>query len=365
MYPWEDLDPLKVTIGDESIPDSYKICMLQGVGGEGEYDGENFGARISSIFVILITSTLATLFPVVAAKSKRVKVNPYVYLFARHFGTGVIVTTAFLHLMDPAYGAIGSDTCVGQTGNWAIYAWCPAIILVTVYAIFLVDFLSSVYVERKYGVPDGCHHVNVEGVITSNNESAEEQQAKYENTTERGIEKTDSIISTETNVEQGFHSQFAAFLVLEFGVIFHSVMIGLDLGSSGDEFKTLYIVLIFHQAFEGLGIGARLCAIPFPDNKKWWPYALCILYGITTPIAIAIGVGVRNTYAASSYNVNVISGVLDAISAGILMYTGLVELLARDYLFNNKRPKDLTRISFMVICNLLGAGIMALIGKWA
>jgi len=86
---------------------------------------------------------------------------------------------------------------------------------------------------------------------------------------------------------------------------------------------------------------------------------------MTTPIAIAIGLGVRTTYNPNSDTANIVSGILDSISAGILIYTGLVELLARDFLFDPLRTKDNKRLGFMVFCVLLGAGIMALLGKWA
>jgi zinc transporter 1/2/3 len=165
-------------------------------------------------------------------------------------------------------------------------------------------------------------------------------------------------------VERSFRQQIAAFLILEFGVIFHSVIIGLNLGVSGDEFASLYPVLVFHQSFEGLGIGARMSSIPFKKGS-WLPWFLCTAYGLTTPISIAIGLGVRNTYNPGSYTANVVSGVLDAISAGILIYTGLVELLARDFLFDPHRTRDDKRLTFMVFSLLLGAGIMALLGKWA
>jgi zinc transporter 1/2/3 len=61
----------------------------------------------------------------------------------------------------------------------------------------------------------------------------------------------------------------------------------------------------------------------------------------------------------------VVSGVLDAVSAGILIYTGLVELIARDFLFDPHRTRDDRRLAFMVVSLLAGAGIMALLGKWA
>jgi len=57
--------------------------------------------------------------------------------------------------------------------------------------------------------------------------------------------------------------------------------------------------------------------------------------------------------------------VLDSTSAGILIYTGLVELLARDFLFNPELTRDSRRLIFMVVCVFLGAALMALLGKWA
>ena len=95
------------------------------------------------------------------------------------------------------------------------------------------------------------------------------------------------------------------------------------------------------------------------------PYIFSAAYGLTTPIAIAIGLGVRNTYNPGSNTANIVSGVLDSISAGILIYTALVELLARDFLFDPCRTNDRRRLAFMIICTLLGTGVMALLGKWA
>ena len=54
------------------------------------------GVRVSAVFVVLVTAALATAFPVVATRLKKVRVPLYVYLFARYFGAGVIVATAFI-----------------------------------------------------------------------------------------------------------------------------------------------------------------------------------------------------------------------------------------------------------------------------
>jgi zinc transporter 1/2/3 len=252
-----------------------------------------------------------------------------------------------------------------MTGEWSSYSWVAGIVLTSIMVVFLLDFAAERYVEIKYGYKDA--HADVEGTITglaqseSNLPSGESKQGHVGVDLENAP-KLEGAIGAE---ERSFRQQIAAFLILEFGVIFHSVIIGLKLGTAGPEFATLYPVIVFHQSFEGLGIGARLSAIPIPDRLSWLPWSLCLAYGFTTPIAIAIGLSLRTTYNSGSFTANVVAGVLDATSAGILFYTGLVELLARDFLFNPERTKDNKRLAFMVVCLFLGTALMALLGKWA
>lgn len=354
-------DPTAVNLNTASKEDV--LCYLEIEGND--YNGQ-LGARISSIFVILFVSSAFTVFPVVSKRIPGWKIPFSVYIFARYFGTGVIVATAFIHLLDPAYKRIGPKTCVGESGYWAEYSWCAAIVLASVVIIFLLDLAAEVYVEQKYGVhkDEGAtdafiqheHHLDVQAAPDSEKNA---QTANKEKRTDTWESETNS-----TAAERSFRQQISAFLLLEFGIIFHSVIIGLNLGVTGSEFATLYPVLVFHQSFEGLGIGARMSAIPF-GKHTWLPWVLCAAYGLTTPISIAIGLGVRTTYVPGSKVSLIIQGVLNAVSAGILIYSGLVELLARDFLFDPCRTKRRSRLLFMVMCTLLGAGIMSLIGKWA
>jgi solute carrier family 39 (zinc transporter), member 1/2/3 len=282
---------------------------------------------------------------------------------------------------------------------------------------FLMGFAAERYVEKKYALPHAAGKNSgkpgraridsidaaAERYDITNDHSAHSHQGLHsgdqneqvpiplDNVPRKDViseegEEYDSIeVAKDKAAEVAFRQQIAAFLILEFGVIFHSVIIGLTLGTAGEEFATLYPVIVFHQAFEGLGIGARLSAIPFPRRLRWMPWVLCLAYGLTTPIAIAIALGLRTTYNAGSFTANVVSGVLDSTSAGILIYTGFVELLARDFLFNPDRKSqpmnivqnillthvfplgtdDDKQLGFMILSILLGAGIMALLGKWA
>nr|POE59755.1 zinc-regulated transporter 1 [Quercus suber] len=88
-------DPSSVNLtGVTPDDDLYRqiVCYIQL--GENEYQG-SIGVRISAIFVVLIVSSAVTFFPVIATRT-RVGVPLYVYLFARYFGAGVIVATAFI-----------------------------------------------------------------------------------------------------------------------------------------------------------------------------------------------------------------------------------------------------------------------------
>ena len=128
-------------------------------------------------------------------------------------------------------------------------------------------------------------------------------------------------------------ARLVGFFILEFGVIFHSVIIGLTLSTTGSDFNTLFVVIIFHQMFEGLGLGSRLAILPFNKGSRL-PWLLAIAYAVVTPLGMAIGLGVRTTYDAASQTALLVSGTLDAISSGILLYTGLIELLAHEFLFS-------------------------------
>lgn len=363
-----DFGPTKVNLSSPDFDLRQVICYVNSEGND--YDG-HLGARISSIFVILVVSTCVTFFPVVARRMPRLRIPLAVYQFARFFGAGVITATAFIHLLDPAYSEIGPATCVGLTGGWAEYSWPPAIVLTAIMGIFLVDLSAKRYVEMKYGVSETP---NIKDFIIARSTGDAVHRHSITNTghsngiatSPKDPHSRDDAQTKEILLETiSFRQQLAAFLILEFGIIFHSVIIGLNLGVAGSDFSALYPVLVFHQSFEGLGIGARLSGIPFPRQYRWLPYMLCLVYGLTTPISIAIGLGLRTTYDPGSFTANVVSGVLDSISAGILIYTGLIEFLARDFLFDPKSTRDGKALSLKIVYLLLGVGLMALLGKWA
>lgn len=85
-----------------------------------ENSQENFGLRIGGIFVILITSFIGTLLPIVLKKKQWAPTA--FFEFAKYFGSGVIIATAFIHLLAPAFGNLSSP-CLG--GAWGDYVSEP------------------------------------------------------------------------------------------------------------------------------------------------------------------------------------------------------------------------------------------------
>lgn len=423
--------------------------------GGNEYDGR-MGARISSIFVILVCGSFGALFPVLCSKYSQIKVPPVFFFCAKYFGSGVIIATSLVHLLQPANEAL-SQPCLGQ---WNDYPYAFGICLFMVFFMFAVELVCfNMFGHQGHnhgpiglagmGVPDETTTASGAAAVKSGNLHRDNLNSNAIGTldqsnvhmhadpnsnpnccdTEDTLEKTeldDNYTKTRDidnrtsdsnshdlsladdkekraqtgpvplaaldplapkdhyghcdehvdpadvdleNSDMGletYGAQLISIFVLEFGIIFHSVFIGLTLAVSGEEFKDLYIVLVFHQMFEGFGLGTRLATAPWPKNKVWTPWLLGLAFGLTTPIAIAIGLGVRKTYPPGGKTASITNGLFDSISSGILLYTGLVELMAHEFLFSSEfKHASPWRIFWAFAWMCAGAGLMALLGKWA
>lgn len=347
-----------------------------------EYDGR-LGLRISSIFVIMVGSCLGAVAPIILARSSRMKVPKTAFFIAKYFGSGVIIATAFIHLLAPANEALGSP-CFPEDSAIAGYSWPEGIALMTVFTMFFIELLASRFewntgLEHRHG-----HDPSIDVLSSSSKKHVDEENVSATETAMDPIRSPngDSGFTHEISYPPGgedhlghkrehedpdsFAAQMTALFILEFGVIFHSVFIGLTLAVAGEEFTILYIVLVFHQTFEGLGLGTRLAVARWPKGKEYLPYVLGFAYGLSTPIAIAAGLGVRTTLQPGSLTTLTVNGIFDSISAGILIYTGLVELMAHEFMFNVEMRKSSIGMTLSAFgCMALGAGIMALLGKWA
>ncbi|KAK4634640.1 Zinc-regulated transporter 2 [Fulvia fulva] len=366
-----------------------------------EFDGR-LGVRISSIVVIFIGSALGALFPVWAANHKGAHVPEWTFFVAKYFGSGVIVATAFIHLLAPAHEALTNE-CL--TGPITEYDWVEGICLISIFFLFIVEVMVMRFAKfghshsHDHGHGHDPEHGRPLEAGSSSPKETDQQPQKYQDNpskTELSEGAAESSVGgndqcpvgpyapgddhlsharehvdshgepSRTFEPDSYTAQMTALFILEFGVVFHSVFIGLTLAVAGSEFITLYVVLVFHQTFEGLALGSRLGTMKWPRSKWWTPYLMGLGYAVSTPIAIAIGLGVRKSFNPEGQTALIANGIFDSLSAGILIYTGLVELMAHEFMFSSHMQKApmgtiLAAIGWM----LLGALLMSILGKWA
>ncbi|CAI6016136.1 hypothetical protein V2G26_020546 [Clonostachys chloroleuca] len=325
-----------------------------------------FGLRIASIFIILVASGVGAFAPVILARQSKIPVPKFAFFVCKYIGTGVIIATAWLHLLDPAVGNL-SDACLEpMLGD---YPWPEAIGLWTVLLMFFFEMLASRSLD-SHGSPSTAQKefeldpaMDVVAKSSAKDSSSAAERGEHDGPLN---EPHDHLAHRHSHEEGDSHpnvgGQLLDIFILEFGVLFHSVFIGLTLGTT-DNVIVLLVVLVFHQMFEGLGLGSRLAVAPWPKDKQWLPYLLAFCFCLSTPIGIAAGVGAKPNNANTQKLVN---GIFDSISAGILMYTGLVELLAHEFMFNpTMRKASLKVLLFAFACIAFGMAIMAVLAKWA
>ncbi|ERN14912.1 hypothetical protein AMTR_s00032p00182180 [Amborella trichopoda] len=107
------------------------------------------------------------------------------------------------------------------------------------------------------------------------------------------------------------------YRVLEFGIVVHSVVIGLGMGASQNPctIRSLVAALCFHQLFEGMGLGGSILQAEYRTTMK---AIMVFFFAVTTPFGVALGIGLSNVYSESSPTALIVVGILNAASAGLL-----------------------------------------------
>ncbi|KLJ08960.1 hypothetical protein EMPG_15606 [Blastomyces silverae] len=409
----------------------------------------NTPLHVGALMIILSVSTLACSFPLVAVKFTFLRIPAWVLFFIRHFGTGVLIATAFVHLLPTAFGSL-NDPCLPRF--WTIdYQPMPgAIALAAVFLVSVVEMIfspgrhccsdggnRSVYMKgqekrghgscgagsggggqtgSRGGEPDveisktpDCDRVKPRPRITTDaslrrerplvgNSSSLGRELAHINadlvemervqSPNRGLgprasaaasaaetkavidehqsESDDELLSIKLTPEQQRKKAVMQCMLLEMGILFHSVFIGLALAvSTGSSFVVLLIAIAFHQTFEGLALGSRIAVIDWKD-KTLQPWIMAVLYGCTTPLGQAIGLGTHTLYDPNSEVGLIMVGVMNAISSGLLVYSSLVELLAEDFLSDESwRTLRGKRRIYACLLVFSGAAAMSLVGAWA
>jgi zinc transporter 1/2/3 len=377
------------------------------------------------LFIILFVSSTACAFPILVNKFPRLRIPPSFLFGAKHFGTGVLIATAFVHLLPTAFLSL-SDPCLSTFWTDSYQAMPGAIMLASIFFVTIIEMVFSPaqhvcggnagvaavsrstkpqeqVLEKQNASPDpgsirrtyseGSMQVREMGPLRGRNTSMGRTLSRYREAAERldVIDSAESDTSETPEVNKHDHSESAiandiedsqhAFtlsleqahkkaimqcFLLEMGILFHSIFIGMSLAVAvGNDFIVLLIAIVFHQTFEGLALGVRIADIKWPA-RAWQPWIMAVAYGCTTPLGQAIGIATHTLYSPGSEIGLLVVGIMNAVSAGFLVFASLVELMSEDFL-SDQSWQVLRGKRRVVACLLVFAGafLMSLVGAWA
>jgi zinc transporter 1/2/3 len=251
-----------------------------------------------------------------------------------------------------------TDPCLPD--SWNIYgAYAGLFAMAAALAMQLIEFIAH---QR--------HRSNKATPKTNNKESEDKKR------TQITVTKVEVFSSPVENGESSGHSHGLIFqddahshkistYLLEFGIALHSVLIGVALGTNTNEFVALFIALGFHQFFEGMALGAQIARLERISTRS--AISMVVFFALTTPIGMCIGIGIHSkTYNPKSVSSLLVNGILDSISAGILIYVALVNLITVEMGVGAHTFHSLKN-GFKVLYFLAlyaGAGAMAIVGRW-
>lgn len=90
---------------------------------------------------------------------------------------------------------------------------------------------------------------------------------------------------------------------------------------------------------------------------------MVFFFSVTNPFGIALGIALSKMYKENSPASLITVGLLNASSAGLLIYMALVDLLAADFMGPKLQGSIRLQIKAFTTV-LLGAGAMSLLAKW-
>ncbi|KAI8342673.1 Zinc/iron permease [Chlamydoabsidia padenii] len=326
----------------------------------------NTGMRVGSLFIILATSSLGVFFPIIMHR-----ISPYtkggyrdwILTIGKFFGTGVVLATAFVHMLPDAFEQFSSP-CL--TEGWLSYgAFAGVFCMLASFALQLLEIAAAAHMKKLAAQHStNSHESNEKNDYTKGTDIESTTQPSINEQADHHHHHHHHVHSSGLLEHEDAHRHIGTYM-LELGIVMHSVLIGITLATTSEsEFTTLLIALVFHQFFEGIALGTRL-----NELKKVSTYKVIIMgavFALTTPIGVAIGLGIHSSFNENSYSSVLSSAILDSLSAGILLYNGYISLMSAemnhcDAFHNQSSVRKI--ISFLSL--YVGAGLMSLIGEWA
>ncbi|KAK9273223.1 hypothetical protein L1049_018030 [Liquidambar formosana] len=356
--------------------------------------------KLIAIASILVAGVVGVTIPLVGKKRSFLRTDSNLFFAAKAFAAGVILATGFVHMLPDATSAL-TNSCL-PSWPWSKFPFAGFFAMFASLATLVVDFVGTQYYEKKQEKASSLARVEpVDSVSGSGIVPVEVKDrngmvfgeedgggmhivgihahaAHHRHSHPHGQEACEGLVREHSHGHSHAHGHSHGFgdgevegsvrhvvvsQVLELGIVSHSVIIGLSLGVSHSPctIRPLIAALSFHQFFEGFALGGCISQAQF---KTLSATIMACFFAVTTPMGIGIGIGISSFYDADTPRALVVEGIFDSISAGILIYMALVDLIAADFL--SKRMSCNVRLQVVSYFTLfLGAGLMSSLAIWA
>ncbi|XP_020181862.2 zinc transporter 9-like [Aegilops tauschii subsp. strangulata] len=286
----------------------------------GEEEHDKAGAlklKIIAIFCILVASAAGCAIPSLGRKFPALSPDKDLFFVIKAFAAGVILATAFVHILPEAFERLGSPCLVD--GPWQKFPFAGFVAMLAAIATLIVDTIATGYFQR-------AHAKNTSAAV-GYVEASDSEQAHGGHS--HGVSAVIASSFSDDGAQLIRHRVISQ--VLELGIIVHSVIIGMSLGASenASTIKPLVVALTFHQFFEGIGLGGCIVQARFRLKSV---LMMALFFSLTLPVGVVIGIGISSAYDENSPRALIVEGLLSAAAAGILNYMALVDLLAEDFM---------------------------------
>ncbi|XP_065858787.1 zinc transporter 1-like [Euphorbia lathyris] len=317
--------------------------------------------KVVGIASILIAGALGVTIPIYGTKMSSLNPENNMFFLVKAFAGGVILATGFVHILPDAFQSLNSRR-LGEK-PWGDFPFAGFVAMVSAMLTMMIECFATSYYKR-FHVTKGLGVVNVIA-----NANGDEENGKHEEShvhVDVHTHASHGHAHASDHLNSGVSTLFRQRVisqVLEAGIVVHSVIIGISVGASKSTnvIKPLVAALTFHQFFEGMGLAGCISQA----NYRWRAIAVMVVFfSLTTPVGIGIGIGISQFYNENTSTAIIVEGILSSVSAGILIYMALVDLLAQDFM--NPIIQSNFRLQLSAYLSLLlGMASMSMLAIWA
>ncbi|CAE6187189.1 unnamed protein product [Arabidopsis arenosa] len=306
--------------------------------------------KIVAIVAILTTSLIGVTSPLFSRYISFLRPDGNGFMIVKCFSSGIILGTGFMHVLPDSFEMLSSK-CLSDD-PWHKFPFAGFVAMLSGLVTLAIDSITTSLYTGKKGV----------GPVPNEYEEYGIDQEKAIHIVGHNHSHGHGVVLASKDDGQLLRYRVIA-MVLELGILFHSVVIGLSLGATNDActIKGLIIALCFHHLFEGIGLGGCILQADFTNVKK---FLMAFFFAGTTPCGIFLGIALSSIYRDNSPTALITIGLLNACSAGMLIYMALVDLLATEFMGSMLQGSIKLQIKCFMAA-LFGCAVMSVVAVWA